>query len=830
MQPRCRSWHLRALKELIKLAMLKNFFYITIRNILKHKFYSFLNILGLSVGITCFLLIILYVKDELSYDKHLPDIENMYRLDFTGSIGGNSFITSLSSVPAAQALVNDYPEVTSAVRVRERANQMVKPKDMVQIFDEKRVLLADSNIFSFFKMPLLEGDPATALAGPKKVAISESTAKKYFGEQSAIGKVLEVQGWETFEVTAVYKDLPKNQHFHADLLFSMMTSSEARNTEWMSFNFVTYIKLAEGNMAAALEAKFPAMVVKYIGPEIQKYMGQSIEEFFASGSQAGYTLFPVKDIHLYSSKLGELEANGDVDYVYLFLAIAFFILLIACINFMNLSTARSANRAKEVGVRKVLGAQRPVIIRQFLAEALMLSLFSLLLAYGLCFLLLPYFNQLAEKELTASSLLSPGFASIMVIILVSVGLLAGSYPAFYLSGFKPAEVLKGRLNLGMKSGLIRSLLVVFQFTLSIIMIVGTMVIYDQLGYISNKKLGYDKEKLVTVNDAWLLKDNLKAYKTEVLRNSGIEGGTISSFLPVNGTSNNNLYFKGRDPQNEAHIVSDWRVDHDYVPTLGIEVKQGRNFSLDFPSDSTAILVNEAFVKQFGFENPVDEVISRHGEDENGEATIDSYKIIGVVGDFHYASLRENIYPLMMLLGTSRGNITFRISGENTEQTLADLETTWEQFGPGQPFSYEFLGDEFDSIHKSEMKIGSIFMTFASIAVFIACLGLFGLAAFTAEQRNKEIGVRKVLGASVSGIMGLLSWEFVKLVAISFAIAAPTAWFAMSKWLDNFAYRTELSLVTVLIAGGLSLLVAWLTMSYQTWRAARANPVKSLRSE
>ncbi|MEQ8416340.1 MAG: ABC transporter permease [Imperialibacter sp.] len=810
--------------------MLKNFFNVTFRSILKHKFYSFINILGLSIGITCFLMITLYVQDELSYDKHLPAIERLHRLDFTGTVGGNAFVTSLSSVPAAPAILNDYPEVEAAVRVRERGNELIKPEGQIQIFNEQRLLLADSNIFNFFQIPLLEGDASTALAGPKKIALNATTAKKYFGAEPAVGKTVELQGWDKFEVTAVFEDMPHNQHFHADVLLSIMSTSEARQTAWIGgFNFVTYLKLKQGASAEALEAKFPDMVAKYMGPEVRKHMGQSMEEFLEAGGRLGYTLYPVKDIHLTSNKLGELEANSDITYVYLFSVIAFFILVIACINFMNLSTARSANRAKEVGVRKVLGAQRPLIIRQFLAEALILSFLSFMLAYGLCFLLLPSFNTSAEKQLAISALLTPGFIITILGLIIAVGLLAGSYPAFYLSGFKPVEVLKGKLNLGMKSGAIRSFLVVFQFTLSIIMIVGTMVIYDQLNFIRSKKLGYQKDHLIIINDPWLLKDNLNAFKKEVLQNSSIVSGTVSSFLPVNGNTNNNLYFKGKNPQNDSHIVNDWRVDQDYVPTFGIEIKAGRNFSREFPSDSSAIVVNEAFVSQFGFENPIGEFISTQGDDEDGTSVV-SYKIIGVMGDFHYASLRESIYPLMMKLESSRGYITFKVAGDNIDQTITTLKSTWEQFGPGQPFSYNFIDQQFEEVHKSEMRIGSIFMVFASLAVFIACLGLFGLAAFTAEQRNKEIGVRKVLGASVSSIMGLLSWEFVKLIGISFIIAAPTAYFAVGKWLDNFAYRTELSLVTIFIAGLLSLAVAWLTMSFQTWRAARANPVNSLRSE
>lgn len=810
--------------------MLKNYINVTIRNILKHKFYSFLNILGLSVGVACFLLIILYVKDELSYDRHLPDVERMYRVDFTGAIGGNEFITSLSSVPAAAALLSDYPEVRAAVRFRQYGSRLMKPKGTTQLFKEESVIYADTNAISFFELPLLEGDAKTALVGPNKVAISETVARKFFGNETAVGKLIEVEGRKDFEVTAVFKDMPRNQHFHAHYLFSMESTDEAKSTAWMSFNFVTYIKLAEGSSPQALEAKFPAMVEKYIGPEVEKYMGQSMADFYASGNKAGFSLFPVTDIHLHSSKLGELEPNSDINYVYIFGAIAFFILMIACINFMNLATARSANRAKEVGVRKVLGAQRGLLIRQFLAEAMVMSFISFIIAYGLCFLLLPYFNELAEKQMLGNDLLTWDFISIMFVIMLAVGLLAGSYPSLYLSRFNPSEVLKGRLNLGMKSGRVRSVLVVFQFTMSIIMIVGTMVIYDQLSFIRNKNLGYNRDHVIIIRDAWLLKDRLEAFKTEALRNSAVKSGTISSFLPAGSSdNNNNLYFKGLNPENESHIVTDWRVDHDYVETFGMEILQGRNFSKEFPSDTNAIIVNEAFVRQFNLEEPIGETISGYsGTMEN--PVVEPYKIIGVVKDFHYASLRENIFPMLMFLGSSRGNISFKISGDRVDETIASLRQTWDEFGPGQPFAYNFLDQQFENAHKTEVRIGSIFIVFASLAVFIACLGLFGLAAFTAEQRNKEIGVRTVLGASVTSIMSLLSWEFVKLVGISFFIAAPLAYYAMGRWLDNFAFRTDLSISTVVLAGVLSLLVAWVTMSYQTWRAARANPVQSLRSE
>lgn len=809
--------------------MFKNYFNVTIRNLIKHKFYSFINILGLTAGVSCFLMILLYVADEVSYDQHHTEAEQIYRLDFLGTINGNTFNTSLASVPAAEAMVNDYPEVNEAVRLRQRSEYLVQKLGSEQVFKEKRVVFADSNIFSFFGLPVIQGDPSSMLKGPNKVAISQSMAEKYYGNNDPVGETLVFDSDENYEVTGVFKDIPRNTHFHFDFMFSMASLEESKMKMWMSFNFVTYLKLQEGASADVLESKFPALVEKYIGPEVEQFMGMDLEAFYNSGNAAGFTLFPLQDIHLYSDKLGELEANGDINYVYLFSAIAFFIMMIACINFMNLSTARSANRAKEVGIRKVLGAYRHLLVKQFLVEALVLSFVSFLLAYAVCFAVLPSFNDLAGKQLIYSDLLAPQFLGLMVALMIAVGLLAGSYPALYLSKFMPSETLKGKITLGMKSGLIRSGLVVFQFSLSIIMIVGTAVVFDQLEYIQNKKLGYDKDQVLMINDAWLMGDKLESFKNEVVASSNVKAGTITSFLPVGTNSNNTIFFEGMDPKNESHIVSNWRIDHDYMATLGMNIIEGRDFSRDMRSDSTAIILNQAAVKEFGFEDPIGKTVSTFGGDEE-ETIVEPYKVIGVVEDFHYESLRATIYPMVLYLGRSRGYISFKLDGSDVNGSVEYIRSKWDEFAPGKPFQYSFMDQRFSSLYDAEQQIGQIFGVFAALAVLIACLGLFGLAAFTAEQRNKEIGIRKVLGASVVGIMSLLSREFLKLVFIAFAIAAPVAYFGMDRWLSDFAYRTDLSITTFVTSGILAVVVAWLTMSYQTMRAARSNPVRSLRSE
>lgn len=809
--------------------MLKNYLNVAFRNLIKHRFYSLINILGLSTGLTCFLMITLFVVDEMSYDKFHSDGDRIYRMDFTGDINGSEFITALAGAPVAETMVQDFPEVEDATRLRATGNWLIKKKNAESTFSEEEVVFADKNFFEFFDFPLLSGDPATCLDRPKTLVLRKDEAEKIFGTEDPVGQMVVLDNDEDWEVTGVY-DVPANAHLNVQMLLTMESREEANNKMWMSFNFNTYLKLQKGYNPRLLEAKFPDLIEKYIGPEIQQYIGASMEEFYASGNKAGFFLFPLKDIHLRSNKMGELAANGDIKYVYIFTAIALFILILACINFMNLSTARSAGRAKEVGLRKVMGAQRPQLIRQFLSEAFVLTMISILIAYGLSFVTLPLFNELAEKQINSNQLFTTQFLTTIFLILIIVGLLAGSYPAFYLSKFRPIETLKGKLNLGIKAGGIRSVLVVLQFSVSIIMLIGTFIVFQQLSYIQNKKLGYSKDHILMVHDPWVMGDKAESFKKEALQYSGILSGTLSGFLPVNTSDNNNAWFPGTNAsKTETYVFHEFSVDHDYMETLEIEMASGRSFSKDFLSDSSAVVLNETAARKLGWDDPIGRTISTYDGFQDS-IYISSYKVIGVVRDFHFTSLKENIEPLVFELGNSRGFVSFKVLGDNIESTIDFLETKWNEFAPGQPFHYSFLDERFNELYHAEQKLGEIFGVFAALAIFIACLGLYGLAAFTAEQRTKEIGVRKVLGASIPSIITLLSKEFLKLVGIAFLISAPISYFFMNNWLQDFENRTQINFLVFLFAGLVALVIAWVTMSFQSWNAARINPAKSLKDE
>lgn len=812
--------------------MLKNYLNVALRNLFKHKFYSLINILGLSIGLTCFLMISLYVVDELSYDTFHSDADRIYRMDFTGNINGSEFITALASAPAGPTMPVEFPEVEAATRLRSTGNWIIKEKNSEDAYNEDAVVYADHNFFQFWDFRLKSGNPETCLERPNTLVISESLASKVFGEENPVGKIVVLDNNDDWEVTGVFEDMPTNSHFNFEMMLSMVSREESKSKMWMSFNFNTYLKLQEGYDPNDLEAKFPGLIEKYIGPEIQNFMGASLEEFYEAGNDAGFYLFPLLDIHLKSDKLGELTVNGDMKYVLIFTAIAMFILILACINFMNLSTARSAGRAKEVGVRKVMGAYKSQLRKQFLTEAFLITFISILIAYGLSFLLLDQFNTLADKAMVFNSLLSPAFLLIMLGVLIVVGFLAGSYPAFFLSKFRPVEVLKGKLNLGLKGGGLRSTLVVLQFCVSIIMIIGTAIVYQQLSYIQNKKLGYSKDHILMIHDPWLMDEKAESYKNEVLQHSNILSGTMSSFLPVNTANNNNAWFPGSNStKSETYIFHEYQVDHDYMETLDIELKSGRSFSKDFPSDSLAVVLNEAAMHKLGWtlEETIGKTMSTFDGFQDSIYTV-SYKVIGVVKDFHFTSLRDQIEPLIFELGRSRGFVSFKITSENIPATIGFLEDKWNEFAPSQPFAYSFLDERFNEMYENEQKLGKIFGVFAFLAIFIACLGLYGLAAFTAEQRRKEIGVRKVLGASIASIITLLSKEFLKLVGIAFLIAAPISYYFMSEWLQDFENRTNINLMVFLLAGIIALVIAWVTMGFQSWNAARINPARSLKDE
>lgn len=816
-------------------SMLRNYLTIAFRNLRKHSFYTFINILGLAVGIASCLIIVTYVAHETSYDKHYADVDRIYRVENEIKFGPNHLMLAVSPAPLAEAFRNDYPEVESVGRFWDNGSLLIKRVD--QNIKETRTVFADSSIFSVFSIPFVEGDRRTALKDPFTMVISQTAARKFFPDESAVGQTLIVENKDSYKITGVYEDMPETSHFRFDFMLALVSHPYHKDPQWLSNNFTTYVKLRKGASADALVAKFPQMVDKYAGPQARAALGGdfTMEQFRASGNKIDYTLRPVTDIHLHSDRMGELSANSDITYMYLFGAIALFILIIACINFMNLSTARSANRAKEVGVRKVMGSLRGHLVRQFLTESILLTAFSFLIAIAIAWLVLPSFNVLAGITLSLPFAES-SFWIRLVLAILAVGLLAGLYPSFFLSAFNPANVLKGNLSLGMKSGWVRSTLVIFQFAVSIVLIIGTIAVNRQLAFIQQKKIGFNKDQVIVIKDAYGMGDQVRAFRDEVVKDSRITSGTVTSFLPVSGTnrSDNTFWPDGVNPTQENLVsIQCWRVDYDYLKTLGMQIKQGRGFSLEFPSDSSAVILNEAALHLFGItEDPIGKYINTWSSDNNQPDSKNpkKYKVIGVVENFHFESMRQSITPLAMFIGRSIGMVSFRFLAQNTQEVISSIQAVWEKMAPGMPFSYSFLDEDFAHMYAAEQRLGKIFMVFAGLAIIIACLGLFALTAFTAEQRTKEIGVRKVMGASVGSIVFLLSKEFGRLIIIAFVLAVPLAWYGIRTWLSTYTYRVEVGVLVYVLAGAMALIIAWLTMGYQSFRAATSDPVRSLRSE
>jgi putative ABC transport system permease protein len=817
--------------------MLKNYLTVAIRNLRKRSFYSFINVAGLSIGIAVCFIIILFILNEASYDKHYDKADRIFRVHSEINFGGNHWNMTFAPAPMAAKLASDYPEVEAAIRFRGRGSYLVKR--ITENIKEDHVIWTDKDFFKIFSIPLIAGDPAKALAEPNTIAISERTANKFFPNENALGQTLILNNEINAKITAIYQNMPANSHFHFDILMAMEGLEEAKSPIWFSNNFQTYMLLREGASALELEKKFPALVLNHMMPQAAQMLGAdfSPEKFKAAGNKVEYTLQPLSDIHMKSSLMGEFEPNFDITYIYLFAAIALFILIIACINFMNLSTARSSNRAKEVGIRKVMGSFRSHLMGQFLAESILLSLLSFLLALGLAYFMLPLFNQFSGRELFIPFGDAKLYGGLLVAAIV-VGLMAGIYPSFFLSAFSPASVLKGKVTLGMKSGFIRSSLVVFQFTVSILLVIGTLAVFQQLNYIQNKKLGFNKDQVIMIDDSYALGDKRQTFKEEVKRNGNIVNATISGYLPVDGTwrSDTPWWAQGKEAAQENMVsLQNWGVDYDYIKTLGMNMKEGRDFSLEFPSDSTAVILNEAAAKAFNFNGEViGSKIQSYGNAAGGGPDKNSFRfltVVGVVENFHFESLKQNVGPVMIFLWKqSDGIITFRFQSQNTKEIISMIETKWKEMAPGQPFTYYFLDQRFSNMYAAETRLAKVFALFAGLAVLIACLGLFALTSFTAEQRTKEIGIRKVLGASVKSIVLMLSKEFGKLVLIAFVLAAPLAWYGIDWWLKDYTYKTEIGIGLFLLAGLAAFSIAWITMSFQSFRAASNDPVKSLRSE
>jgi putative ABC transport system permease protein len=817
------------LKNLIfwSLEMFRNYFKIAIRIVKRHKGFSLINILGLAIGMASCLLIFLYVQDELSYDRYNKKSDRICRIGTHLKMQSREMSVASVCAPMAGAMRDEFPEVEYAVRFREGSSSyLFKVGD--KGFREEEVVFSEPSFFNIFSLPLLKGDPDTALESPHTLILSKKTAKKFFGSTDVVGKVLSVDSKQIYKVTGVFKDIPHNSHFHFDIIASLSTLDESRNPSWFNMNFPTYVLLRKNADYKALQAKLPILIQKYMVPQVEAEMGKSLEEYLSEMNvEQKFFLQPLLDIHLHSAFLYDFESGSDIKYIYIFTAIALFILIIASVNFMNLSTARSSVRAKEVGVRKVLGSIRKDLIKQFLTESMLLSLISLAFALVIVWMALPFFNNLSGKEMTLTDLNNWFMVKTLIGISLFIGFLAGSYPAFFISASRPTNVLKNQ-KIGFKTRSFRSALVVFQFAASIVLIIGTLIIFNQLHYIQNAKLGFDKEHVLILNKADLLGDQAEVLKNEMLGYPQFVNATVTGFLPVpSGRRYISLLPEGETDSKKGLPISMWPVDYDYIDTLGMKIVEGRNFSRELSTDSTAAIVNQKAVKHFGFDSPLGkELICQTSSQKDRKI----YKIIGIVEDFHYDSFRNNIDPLVLHLGKSNSLISFRIQTEDISGTIDLLNREWKKFLPDEPFEYSFMDEKFESVYRTEMRVGQIFGIFAGLAISIGCLGLFGLASFTAERRTKEIGIRKVLGASVPAVIHLLIKEFVILIGIAILVAWPIAYILMNKWLNEFAYRIHIGWEIFVLSGFIALFLAIGTVGYQAMKAAVANPADAIRYE
>ena len=799
--------------------MLKNYVKIAWRNILKNRGIFSLNIIGLALGIASCIVITLFVVDELSYDRYNEKADEIVNVVFRAKVNGEEIKEGSIMAPVGETLKREFPEVLDATRIRNFGT----PKIVVdnQAYREDRFAFVDSNFFNVFTLPIIDGDAKNPLQEPNTAVITKSEAKKFFGATNPIGKLFYLEGQEQpFRVTGVIDEVPQNSHFHFDVFASMEGLDEAKCDSWFRGDFFTYLLLKEGSDYKSLETKLPFIIEKYMGPKMLEKMGVPYEEF-TKENQLGLRIFPLTDIHLYSdnSAYSQLEQGGDIKYVYVFSAIALFMLFIACINFMNLSTATAAKRAKEVGIRKVLGSNKNQLLYQFLSEAFMATFIAMSLAMVLVVVSLPFYNSLSGKELQLDYLGQPVVLLSLLLLTVLISLLAGGYPAFFLSSFKPISALKNKFLGGNDNKGIRGGLVVFQFVISAGLILATLIVNQQMQYIQNKDIGYDRNELLVLREAYLLGKDQQAFKNKLLKNPKVTSISQSAFAPA-GFSDNNQTMVYKDGQFSRRMPV-YNIDENYIPTMGMQLVAGRNFSKEFGADSTNVIINETAVKVLGLgENPLGKVITE------GEG---SKTVVGVIKDFHFKSLHQPIDPLFMMYGPYGGFIV-KAKSSDMSALISDAQSLWNSFGSDETFGYTLLDESYRQTYVTEDKMGTLLNVFALLTILVACLGLFGLVTFTAEQRFKEIGIRKVLGSSVAGIVTMLSKDFLKLVCLSFLVAFPLGYYLMNKWLQGFAYRIEIQWWMFVLAGLITIAIAFMTIGWKSFRAATMNPVLALKDE
>jgi putative ABC transport system permease protein len=798
---------------------------------LRQKGYTLINIFGLTIGLASSIFILLYVINELSYDKFHEKSDQIHRVWISGSMEATEMRHAVTSPPMAEALLNDYPEVEQSCRLRKAGGWLVRKGDRVFHETDDEFLFADSTFFDVFSFKLLKGDPLTCLSEPRSVVLTEEYARKYFGDEDPIGQSLKIeQDTNLSVITGVMQDIPQNSHFHFKMLGSLSTIGNSRSTNWLNHNFYTYVVLREGTDPVEFESQLREMLIKYVGPMLEQFLGVDIEQFEESGNSYGYKVQKLTDIHLHSNLQYEHEPNGNPLYVYVFLVAAILILVIAGVNFMNLATARSTTRAREVGLRKVVGSRRPQLVAQFLTESVILSLLALVAALAMVFLFLPAYNNMIQLNLKFDIFSQSWIIPTLIAFAVLVGIAAGSYPAMVLASFKPAAIFSSERSASGKS-LLRNMLISFQFIVTIVILIGTIVVNRQMNFMQKKDTGFAKENLLLVKRSDVLEGRIDAFKEQVVQHSNIISAANTTHIPSDQYSDNAHWLEGWD-RTDIFTLATSRVSYDFDRAMGLEMASGRFFSKEMPSDSFGVVINEAAVKALGLEDPLN---ARFVEpDDNGGEDV-FIPIIGVVKDFHFASMHSEIAPMAMhfMPGNFEGVLTIRLGEGNKAETIEYLKRTWEEFNSEYPFDYFWMDETFDKLFATERRTGQILMVFSFLSIFITCLGLLGLISYTTNQRTREIGIRKIMGASELVVMKLLSREVVNLLLISGLISIP-AFFGARAWLQKFAYHIQFQaggyFVILLMVTLTVLILALLTVSIHSYRAATANPADSIRSE
>ncbi|MBK8776246.1 MAG: ABC transporter permease [Saprospiraceae bacterium] len=813
--------------------MYSNYFKTAWRNLLKHPFYSFINMVGLGLGLIAVFFIFLYVKDELSYDRYHKNIDQLYRLNFIAKLGDQEANTSAVPCPAGPLFSEIFPEAKSSCRIYTGHGDYTVSYDE-HAFRETSVASVDSTFGDLFSVHVLEGNIKNTLSQSGKIVINVSEAKKYFGYktgislESPIGKSLLLENSNLYQVGAIIEDLPKNSHFQFDMLLPMLDQKDSYDADWGSTNYHTYFLLKDGVAVNDLSAKMNQVFVEKFTLEVKRYLNMSWDEFIKQGNFARVQLFPVQKIHLYSHFDEEFMPAGSIAQVYAFSIIGLVILFLACINFINLSTARATLRAREVGVRKAIGAMKSALAAQFLSESLLLSLLAAFIGLGLMWIVMPLFNQMSGKSFSFGMILQPSIWLPFLFITMITGLLAGIYPALYLSGLQPVKVLKGLVLRSQKS-LIRGGLVVFQFLISIVLVIGSITIYQQLKFMQNKKLGFNKDQVLIINNFYLIGKNATAFKDQLAELPDILSSGVSNFLPASTDRNTSAIIAGRVATADNSILSNnWSADRDFIHTMEFDIVAGRSFDKSIRSDSLGVVINEALAKSFG--HPKVDVIGKILGRPGDEGRITEYHILGVMKDFNFMSLQHRIEPLAIYNGGGLQYISIRIGTRDVASTILKIGKLWASLAPGIPFEYNFMDERYNQLYRSEQRIGTVSLIFSVFAIFIACIGLLGLATFTIQQRIKEIGIRKVLGASTQSIIGLMSTDFLWILGLAICFAFPLSWYLIHRWLMGFEYRMDINVWLFIGTGIVIMLSAMIIVFVQSFRAALLNPVRSLRAE